>query len=384
MSSRLAADKELIVVPAGGLTGTTLISFYVEQSRSFQVLFQQSDPLSGSFTAWTEVPSDKISLGRDDPPNSISGSFSIADIAKTPIGLAGMAPGQIMNFKLLRPNPDTKEGSELAHLQVIAVLDTARIGKPNFLIDDAGMTKEVGGTYYFRELKASVKCMMVMRLSKYQPVTHDTTTGAFVMAYETDWKSSIHQFNHQLEATPIDPGMLYWCVIRLIDETGAWWEFLDGPSDVTPFMCKRRQVTVAWEGVRFTSVDGSDADTNIRFQLLEGDNILAADVLQHFNGVNDGDVRATDPAKSAIWWRVGPKAVDDGTRKMWVDTWGTEFGGFADPSEHTRRGPRQEIYFPTGRAVERVIGYKFSLYREDPSEDFRYGVDVQYSIEYVP
>lgn len=367
MASLVPAEP-MVVVLAGEVSGRTKISFDPSPARYFQLFLRVTNP-SGLFGPWKEISLSSVTQ------NNATGAGTF----RTP----GILPGQIVDFVMLRAtapgqviDPERAIAMNeivLARAQVVAIRETVRIEKPDWLRDGR---KEVGGTYYLRELIANEPFIASLRLSQQQPTEKDDYTGSFVMANELNWNTIVFATSHVMQAVPLNPGSTWFCVVRLIDTNGAAFEFLDGPAGTGVFTCLRRKVSVSWDDVVFTIVDESSAEPNVRFSVWE-ENSLVGDKQEQWTGIASGNKRVV-----AAKWDIGPKAMN-WNASIQAGSQGTEYdGGLFDPSERTPM-VRTPIVCPAGFGLEKVSGTS-AIQARDPEGDFEFLANFTYSVEYVP
>ena len=280
----MAADLKigapsLIVVSASENTG----------SAEIQYELTSAPPKSGVQLYWkrlykkTQIPFITNPWNAFDLATLVGGSdfrqkgrFELKNAIKSTIsGDPGLGPGETLSVIALRedfPNENLGDPSKvnvervLRRILITAIRDKVTIGVPNWLHNNFNT---LGGTFYLRDIAGTRDFAMMLRMSRGSPLI-DPATGAFVLTDEMSVGLTAFSKRHKLEISSLDPGNTYFCVVRLIDEGGHCWEFIDSPTGSSPFATLRRRITVHWDKVDPIYVDEDEAELNVRFSIIEG------------------------------------------------------------------------------------------------------------------
>jgi hypothetical protein len=120
------------------------------------------------------------------------------------------------------------------------------------------------------------------------------------------------------------------------------------------------------------------------FSVLEGDQVSQE---FHIPTSDIDDWNETDRPYSLGYAHLGSlKKIEKGQESVLVRSWGVEHDGFMESDEAAGLLTGVSIPIPSGSLVETVINSPFFL--DCPvattGDDFHYGVDIRYSVEYLP
>ena len=282
------------------------------------------------------------------------------------------------------PNGVRNEIDPLAKVQVFALLDT-----PSNLITDGALPdqQDVGGTYYARKIATgSVPTWATMQLGRTLPVKDGAgllqiPVPLFILEAPL---ATIHDF----VATPLDPGNLYFAVVRAHDAAGNW------EQQSYAFTTKRQTIKLQWQqlhiindGVLFGSGFGHFGVYAYEGTSLFGDMLsdiwwrrTAFTTGQNFDIMPDGEIVQS-----------GPRIVKDDNRTIGVYLRGISFRGWPESNEiaESAFGQPGQIQIPFGRGRENVVNRSDTLgtIPKDQSgltPDFSFSIKVLVNVSYQP
>jgi hypothetical protein len=305
------------------------------------------------------------------------GAFQLAAAIHSALtGDPGLAPGETLSLIALREDfanetldPSTVNVERvLARISITAVLDKVKFEKPDWIHVDL---KGVGGTFYLRDIAGTRDFQMLLRVSRSNPVI-DPATGAFLLSNEISGGLSGLSNRRKLDISGLDPGTDYFCVVRLIDQGGNCWEFLD-----PQFQTLKRKLTVIWNKIDPTYVDEDEAELNVRFSIFEGSSEVGG---RQYNRelVTSGQPYAVPSPNT---WVMGPQTVNDSNRAIYFETEATEFdGGLFDPSELSGI---KRLFIPVPVGIGEVVASTpFKMSPSNPGE-LEYSIEGSYQIDYI-
>jgi hypothetical protein len=188
-----------------------------------------------------------------------------------------------------------------------------------------------------------------------------------------------------VEIGPLFPGNHYFAVTLVTDRLGNW-EVVQAA-----FTALRRKLTVEFPTVHiYNDGDGGGyGEAGFWFRLYSGARnspILIQQPDFHLPTQDVDDWNETDRPYPVGFAHVGqPQVVPPGESRVAVASWGVEDDGAFD-SDEAAAGD-QAIPLPQGRFAESVVSpltFTMDCPVSSTGDDFRYGVDVRWSVTYVP
>jgi hypothetical protein len=179
------------------------------------------------------------------------------------------------------------------------------------------------------------------------------------------------------------PGHHYFFVVVVADAVGNW------EVRQEEFTTLRRKLTVEFPTLHVYN-DGdpfSDGEGEFWFRVYAGDRTEPWVIEQFHRGTTDiGDSNQTDRPYPLGFVHAGPpEVVDERLASVSVSSWGVEHDGYLESDEGAWSLDRT-LPLPAGRFVENVASRSFLLNCPVATvgDDFHYGVEVRWSVSYVP
>jgi hypothetical protein len=188
--------------------------------------------------------------------------------------------------------------------------------------------------------------------------------------------------DHKVELNPLFPGNLYFFAVIVADADGNW----DVRQET--FTTLRRKLTVEFVTLHIYN-DGdplSHGEGEFWFNVYSGHQSQPSSIAKfHRDTADIDDWSETDRPYALGYAHVGqPEAVSPEQERVFVSSRGIEHDGFLESDEGAWSKDKQ-LFFPAGRLVETVANQTFLM--DCPvathGDDFHYGVDVRWSVDYL-
>ncbi len=366
--AELKADPSLLIVDtkAGETNQTTTILY--EKSRSDEVWERTST--GATVGAWIQV-NVHVRTGQGDEAD-LRGKYPVT-----------LTPGQKYEVGIYERDhgPLTRDIQRLAGLSVHCLFKRPRRDK---LITDEN--RDFGGTWYAHQVATNIPTEIVLiGASRNKPVRDSAGIPHLV---EPDGAPTLPlglSTNHVVEIAPLFPGNHYFAVAVVTDRFGNWdlreWEFT----------ALRRKLTVEFPTVHiYNDGDGGGyGEAKFWFRVYAGPRnqpILLQQPDFHLPKQDVDDWNETDRPYPVGFAHVGqPQVVPPGQTRIAVSSWGVEEDGILEADEGAAGD--QAILLPVGRFSETVaapLTFTMDCPVSTAGDDFHYGVDVRWSVTYVP
>jgi hypothetical protein len=241
--------------------------------------------------------------------------------------------------------------------------------------------QSAGGTWYKHQVATNVPTDIVLIGVSTDPPQNDSNNIPRLKDPEGSLSEpTFTTQNHFVELINLRPGNHYFFSVMVTDAFGNWDTFL-GPFDTL-----RRKLTVQFTTLHIYN-DGdpmSHGEGEFWFSVSEGDQVSQE---FHLPTSDIDDWNETDRPYSLGYAHLGSlKKIEKGQESVIVRSWGVEHDGFMESDEAAGLLTGVSIPIPSGSLVETVINSPFFL--DCPvattGDDFHYGVDIRYSVEYLP
>lgn len=294
-----------------------------------------------------------------------------------------LAPGEIQDVAVFQEGRPPIEEQVVqtraeAFLKVFCLL---KAPEARTLVTDRN--EETGGTWHARRLHTDVMTSLVMIGASRQPpyvdpdgmphLVHPDGGPAFPGAFTDD---------HAVELRPLLPGHHYFLAAVVADVFGNW------EAVIAEFDTLKRQVTVGFPTLHVYD-DGdphAHGEASFRFRVMHPP-VQQPTVLRDFERpmADIDDWNETDrPYPLGYSYQSALAPVRDGEQQVWVASWGTEEDGIGE-SDEAAGNWGEPLSIPSGRGLEDVPHAHLLL--DCPSttdDDFHYGVEVTWSVVYLP
>jgi hypothetical protein len=366
----LKASPEILVVDtqAGESSQRTVISY---DKGPFDEVWERT--WTGfSSTGWTQI-NVHVRTGQGDDADS-RGEYKVE-----------LETGQKYEVGVFeeRHGPLTRDERRLAYRPVHCLFKLPR--RP-VLIVGATPNLTFGGTWYMQELTTVVPTEIVLiGASRTKPVRDNAGIPHLVDPDGSPTLPLTLSTSHAVEIGPLFPGNHYFAVTLVTDRLGNW-EVVQAA-----FTALRRKLTVEFPTVHiYNDGDGGGyGEAGFWFRLYSGPRngpILLQQPDFHLPTQDVDDWSETDRPYPVGFAHVGqPQVVPPGESRVAVASWGVEDDGAFDSDEGAAGD--QTIPLPKGRFAENVVSpltFTMDCPVSTTGDDFRYGVDVRWSVTYVP
>lgn len=357
-SNPIVVDRE-----AGDNDGTTMIAYGKE---SYEVLWLRP-PGKG----WDQ-PNLFVLTG--EATADTKGTFSIT-----------LQPGEIFDIGIYRENqqPIDEQVIQTRALAFLKVFCIWKKPEQRKLITD--QNRQSGGTWHWHQVHTNIPTSIVLIGATRKPPLIDGDGVPHLIALDGA-PSTVFTFgnDHQVELQPLLPGNHYFFTVMVADLFGNW------EVVVEEFDTLRRQFNVQFPTIHiYNDGDpGGDGEGEFWFRVMFAKNPSQPSVIKDFRRPTDDidDWGETDRPYSVGFAHVGvPLKVNDGEEEVWVASWAIEHDGAFEADEGAGNWGKM-LPLPVGQGVENVpsAGFLMDCPSTTTDDDFHYGVDVTWSVSYVP
>ncbi|HEY0078682.1 MAG TPA: hypothetical protein VGB73_08550 [Pyrinomonadaceae bacterium] len=240
--------------------------------------------------------------------------------------------------------------------------------------------QDTGGTWHWHQVGTNVPTNIVAIGVSQKPPTLDSNGIPRLIDVEGGPAALLGlTTNHSVEILPLSPGNHYFFVAVVSDVFGNW-DVLE-----VEFVTLRRKLTIEFATLHiYNDGDGSSVgEGEFWFGVYEGEQI----VKEFYLPTHDiDDWSESDRPYPVGFAHIGvPTVVQTGQAGVRVDSHGIEHDGLFENNEAAGFLP-VFVPIPSGRYVETVTNEVFRM--DCPiatvDDDFHYGVDVRWSVEYKP
>jgi hypothetical protein len=340
-----------------------------EKSGSSQIFYQKEE----SDELWL-----KEAGGAFKNPNVhvLTGKGDIADKeGDFPIDLK---PGGIYEAGIYEEGhgPWHTDPKRVAHLLVYCIWKKPEVR--NLITDH---NRSAGGTWYKHQIATNVETDIVLIGVSTDPPQYDSDNIPRLKDPEGNLtEPTFTTQNHLLEFIGLRPGNHYFFSVMVADAFGNWETFLE------PFDTLRRKLTVEFTTLHIYN-DGDPmglGEGEFWFSVSEGDQVSQE---FHIPTTDIDDWNETDRPYPLGFAHLGPlKNIAKGQESVQVLSRGIEHDGALENDEVAGLLTGVSLPLPTGSLSETVSNSPFFL--DCPvattGDDFHYGVDIRFSVEYLP
>jgi hypothetical protein len=294
-----------------------------------------------------------------------------------------LKPGQFYDVAVFQSNRGplpSADPSLVTELRVFCLWKKPEVQK---LITDGNSSW--GGTWYSRQLATNVPTNIVtIGVSRIAPEFDGNGIPFFKSPDGAPTAPLTTTDNHFVEIKPLFAGNDYFFAVVVADVFGNW-EVLE--AEFTTF---RRKITVEFPTIHIYN-DGdpsSVGEGEFWFRVYTGET-FKTEVIHDFHLPTQDidDWNETDRPYAVGFAHLGSlEVIEPKTQNVGVSSWGIEHDGIFDSNEGAGFPIGIFLPIPAGQFVENVTNSFFRL--DCPTstvgDDFRYGVDVRWSIEYRP
>ncbi|MCK1546926.1 hypothetical protein IVB12_34640 [Bradyrhizobium sp. 179] len=240
-----------------------------------------------------------------------------------------------------------------------------------------------GGTWYFHQIHTRVPTSVVSFAVSRTPPVIDADGIPHPVSPEGDPSAPFIQgmMDHKADLLPLFPGNRYFFSAVVVDSRGDWEVRQD------QFTTLRRVLNVEFPTLHiFNDGDPFDhGEASFTFRVFSGP-VNQPTVIKDFDRATQDidDWGETDRPYAMSFAHFGtPLAVaDENEMSVSVASWGVEHDGFLEEDEAASNwGTRLPL--PVGRN-ENVVQTTFLMDCPTSNGDFHYGVNVRWSVSYVP
>jgi hypothetical protein len=240
----------------------------------------------------------------------------------------------------------------------------------------------VGGTWLTHALQTSIPTTVVLAGTSRSQATRDgigipTLNDPDAVLPKPLGPDLHHHFNLE----PLVPGQRYFLTVMVVD-AGGNWEVLDVEQTTM-----RRKLTVQFKQVHVYK-DGdanSPGEADFWFRVYAGNSRQELHPLEEFH-------TSLDPINNNGDYSVGfshidtePQTISPKRTGIWVNSNGVEHDPFWEPDDYAGGlSGTEQLSLPTGPGENVTAG---SMRLDCPLQsgyDFHYGVDVNFSVAYLP
>jgi hypothetical protein len=361
MALMTATPSPVIVAP--GSLGPTVIDWDSGSPKVRVKIFERRN-VAGVFSAFSQ-------RALTDP--AVNGSYTIS-----------LHPGEVYEAIMffvnspVDPNDPHNEIDPLATVQVFALLPT-----PSKIITDGGLPGEqdVGGTFYARTVATgSDPTFATLQLGRTAPVPD--AAGLLQIATPLSIFEQPQTTIHPFMVTPLDPGNLFFAVVRVHDSRGRWQQ------ESYKFTTLRQTVKLQWQDLHIINASGNGF---FRVSAFEG-KTLFADMLNGvwFERITFDDGQIFDIMPQAAIVQTGPRVVGPANREiaLLLEGWHYRSWPFGNDFTDSPFGLPQSLSIPFGKGTETVVNRSDLLFTQQGGGfspgDFIFSIHVLVNVTYQP
>jgi hypothetical protein len=345
-----------------------------ETSRPTQIRYEKelSEELwvipAGS-TGWVEA-NVHLLTGQGDEADS-QGTYPIT-----------LTPGQVYRAGLFRQDQGPLSTDQLprADLTVFALWKKPAPG--GLIVSEDQYT---GGTWHRHTVTTNVPTSIAIVGASRTPPDHDGDGIPVLLDPDGGLTSPpTTTSNHTLDLLPLVPGNHYFFTVMVVDAVGNW--------DVreSQFDTLRRKLTVKFPTIHIYN-DGDSAtvgEGEFWFRVSAGNDVRPLHSLEDFyrpeSDIDDWSETDRPYPLGFAYVELEPQSIPPDRASIWVSSWAIEHDGL-DADEGAGSALGELLWLPAG-PTEKVTNRIFTM--DCPTstvdDDFHYGVDVNYSVEYLP
>jgi hypothetical protein len=342
--------------------GTTTIAYNKEQSEELWEL-----PPGGS---WSQLNVHQLT-GLGDAAD-FSGSYSRT-----------LTPGQIYRAGLFlqTQGPLTTDPIPRADLMVFAILKGPEVR--NLIVTE---DQNTGGTYHRHNVTTNVATSVALVGASRRPPTVDADGIPSLVDPDGGLAGPTGvAVNHTMDLLPLVPGNHYFFTVMVVDAQGNW-EVRGSEFDTL-----RRKLTIKFPRVHIYNDgdSGKYGDGEFWFRVSAGNDGGALHALEDFHlpemDIDDWSENGRPYPVGFAYAELEPQPIPPERPSIWVSSWAIEHDGIFDADEGAGALKGTKLGLPAGPG-ERVTNSSFTM--DCPTttvdDDFHYGVEVNYSVEYLP
>jgi hypothetical protein len=358
--AKLTAAPDIIIVDvdAGETSGSSSITYDKDSDDELW------ESLAGSGQSIIDVRS-RVGTA---PTANFKGTYKI-----------DLKPGQSYLVGIFRAGhgPLTTDPIRLANLNVFGLLKNP---SDRALITDEN--RAFGGTWYFHQIHTKVPTSIVsFAVSRFSPTIDSLGIPHPVKPDGEPTSPLVLSNDHKIQIKPILPGNNYFFSAVVIDAKGNW----DIRQET--FTSLRRAFTVSFPTIHIFN-DGDPfghGEGEFWFRIYFGPHNMPIKIEDFHRSTMDIDdwSETSRPYSMSFIHNGTPLTVKENEVNVSVSAWGLEHDGIFESDEACWSND-VILPFPAGRFIENASG---SFTMDCPSvtnDDFHYGADVVWSVQYVP
>ena len=244
--------------------------------------------------------------------------------------------------------------------------------------------QQTGGTWHFHQIHTDVPTSIIMiGSSRVPPVSDGAGIPHLIQPDGAPSEPLGFTTDHKVDLLPLLPGKHYFFVALVADSFGNWEALL------LEFDTLRRQLTVEFPKMHIYN-DGDPAtygEGEFWFQVFHRMILTKAAVIEEFHLPEQDidDWGKTDRPYPVGFAHIGALLpVREGEAEVWVRSWAIEHDGL--DADEGARSKDTWLPLPAGQGVENVPSANLLLDcpTSTTDDDFHYGVDVTWSVAYMP
>ncbi len=360
--STLKADKNPVVVnkQAGETSGSTKITYSKERSDELW------ERMNGG--GWGSINvHQRTGLGDEA---DIGGEYSIP-----------LKPGEMYEVGVFQSGhgPLSTDPIKDASLTVFCLWKKP---SPTKLISD--QNRGTGGTWHWHQIATTVPTnIAIIGCTRTQPVNDSNGIPQLKSPDGSPTVPLATSTNHIVQINPLLAGNNYVFTVVVVDGAGNWEVAQE------PFTTLRRKLTVQFKTLHIYN-DGDPmghGEADFGFRVFHG----AANqpkIIEDFSLpiMDIDDWGETDRPYGLSITHLGMlKSVQPGEQGVGVTSWGLEHDGPTE-SDEGAQAFGTALPIPAGMFIETVLNSAFTMDcpTSTTDDDFHYGVDVVWSVEYAP
>ncbi len=370
MTSVTAASNPIVVDKSIANSGTTTIT-YEKDDRE-----EMWERVAGG--AWIQVTNTILFTRVATAVAAEKGAFSLGASPLPP----PLKPGMTYEVGVFTEmhGPLTTDPIRKAYVKVFSVWKKPEVRK---LITD--QNRDTGGTWHSHQIHTSVPTDLAIIGASRKPPTIDSDGIPHLVSPDGQPTAPLPLptgIDHKVEINPLLPGHPYFFTAVVTDAFGNWEVVQE------TFTTKRRQLTVQFPTIHIYN-DGdphSVGEGEFWFRVYTGARNMPH-VIQDFHlGTQDiDDWNETDRPYAVGFAHIGtPQVIDEADARVGVSSWATEHDGILESDEGAQGD--SDLFLPVGQGQEAVSNKTFLM--DCPvstvDDDFHYGVDVTWSVAYLP